>query len=94
MRALHSGQVGDVDLHKIGTGKTKATPSQTSAIERKTAVPGPQRASLSGCIGTCQPNMCQRKTGPCRRSAIYRVYTSSTEMRDDVKALWFNTKSG
>lgn len=81
MRALHSGQVGDTDLHKIGTGKTKATPSQTSAIERKTAVPGPQRASLSGCIGTCQPNVSQKNRAPSKVSHISCLYKQHRDAR-------------
>lgn len=66
-KGLHSGQVGDIDLHEMWSGKTKATPTQTSLLGEKQQLNhslNPQPVCLSRCIETCQPNSCQRKQCP------------------------------
>lgn len=90
VRACNEGQVGDVDLHEIRTGKTKATPTQTPPLKEKQQwhhSRSPQRTCLSRRIETCQPNSCQGKQSPVegqlyimliwavlRRETIWKLY--------------------
>lgn len=92
-KGLHRGQVGDVDLHEMWTGKTKAPPTQTSPLKEKQQWHNslsPQRTCLSRCIETCQPNSCQRKQCPAE-GQLYIIFMSCAETWNDMKALWFHT---
>lgn len=93
-KGLHSGQVGDIDLHEMWSGKTKATPTQTSLLGEKQQLNhslNPQPVCLSVKMHWDMPTeLVSEKTVPGRRSAVYHVHMSGTETWNTMKALWFD----